>query len=178
MQRAPRQAGNIVAMTALTIVRATMILATVAWALGEIFMRRSIAFDRIGRRAWTIGVTLAAVHVTLAFEFVYAWDHAAAVSATARQAAEHSGWEWRGALYVNYLFLALWFADVLWWWAAPASHASRSPRFEAARLAVFAFMFFNGAVLFASAAGRIVGIPAVAAALIGSPVFRRVAVTA
>jgi hypothetical protein len=165
-------------MTALTIVRATMILATIAWAIGEIFMRRSAAADRIGRRAWTIGITLAVVHVILAFEFVYAWDHAAAVSATARQAAERSGWEWRGGIYVNYLFLALWFADICWWWAAPASHASRSVRFEAARLAVFAFMFLNGAVLFASAAGRSVGIPAVVAALIGSPVFRREALPA
>jgi hypothetical protein len=162
-------------MTSLTIVRGTMVLATVAWALGEVLMRRSAVFDRLARAAWTIGVALALLHVILAFEFVYAWDHRAAVDATARQTAELAGWEWRGAIYVNYIFLMLWLADVSWWWAAPASHYARSVRLERARLALFAFMFFNGAVVFASAATRVVGVPAVAAALIGSRAVRRAA---
>jgi hypothetical protein len=160
-------------MTSVAVVRGTMILATVAWTLGEILMRRSPALDRLARGASTIGIGLALIHVVLAFELVYAWDHEAAVAATTQQAADRFGLRWRGGIYVNYLFLTLWCADVLWWWAAPASHAARSLRVEAARLALFVFMFFNGAVVFASAAGRAVGIVAITAVLIASRSLRQ-----
>src|SRR4051812_14676714 len=102
-----------------------MIVATVAWAASEVLMRRSPVLDRLARAIWTAGVVLALVHVALAFEFVYSWDHDAAVAATARQAANRLGWGWRGGIYVNYVFLAIWIADVSWWWLAPESHASR-----------------------------------------------------
>jgi hypothetical protein len=150
-----------------------MLLATVAWAAGEILMRRSPAADRVARGMWTAGVALAAVHVVLAFERVYGWDHGVAVTATARQAADRFGWGWHGAIYVNYAFLAAWLADTAWWWIDQGSHAARSRRVEGARLALFLFMFFNGAVVFASATGRIVGAAAVAAVLLASPVLRR-----
>jgi hypothetical protein len=113
-------------MTSLTIVRGTMIAATVAWTLGEVLMRRSPASDRLARLAWTSGIALAVLHVVLAFEFVYAWDHGAAVAATAQQTADLVGWGWRGAIYINYIFLTLWLADACWWWMAPRSHAARS----------------------------------------------------
>lgn len=165
-------------MTALTIVRCTIVAATIAWALGEVLMRRSAAADRFARGAWTGGIALALLHVVLAFEFVYAWDHGAAVAATARQTADLVGWGWGAAIYVNYMFLTLWLADVCWWWVAPASHAARSMRFETARLALFTFMFFNGAVVFATAVTRVIGIAAVAAVLMGSPALRRQTVVA
>jgi hypothetical protein len=165
-------------MSALTIVRGTMLLATIAWAAGEVLMRRSPASDRLARATWTAGIALALVHVGLAFEFVHAWDHEAAVAATARQAADRFGWGWRGSIYVNYLFLALWLADAAWWWIAPASHAARPLRVETARLALFIFMFVNGAVIFASATGRIVGVAAVAAVLVAAPSLRRTAALA
>jgi hypothetical protein len=123
-------------------------------------MRRSHASDRLARAIWTIGVGLALVHVVLAFHLIYGWDHEAAVTATVRQTADRFGRGWRGAIYVNYVFLAVWLADVLWWWVAPDSHVSRSRRLETARLAMFAFMFFNGAVVFASGAGRAIGVAA------------------
>ena len=145
-----------------------MIAATVAWALGEALMRRSVRFDRWARTSWTIGIGLALIHVVLAFHLVYAWDHEAAVAATARQAADGFGWGWRGGIYVNYVFLVLWLADVCWWWFAPASHASRPRRLETARLAIFAFMFLNGAVVFASGGGRLVGIASLAVVLIST----------
>jgi hypothetical protein len=159
-------------MTGLEVVRGTMLLATVAWAAGEVLMRRSAAADRTARAMWTAGIALAVIHTILAFALVYAWDHAAAVSATSQQAADRFGLGWRGAIYVNYLFLALWLADVCWWWIAPASRAARSRRVEAARVALFLFMFFNGAVVFASTAGRVIGAAAVAAVLSASPVLR------
>lgn len=153
-------------------VRGTMILATLAWAAGEVLMRRSPQADRWARTAWTVAILLAAIHVGLAFHFVYAWNHETAVVETARQAAERFGVGWRGSIYVNYVFLGVWLADVCWWWAAPASHGSRSIRFEIARLATFVFMFVNGAIIFASGIGRLAGIAAVAAVLLASPASR------
>jgi len=153
-------------------VRGTMILATLAWAAGEALMRRSPTADRFARSAWTIAILLAVVHVGLAFHFVYGWNHAAAVDATARQAAEAFGWGWRGSIYVNYVFLSFWLADVAWWWLAPVSHASRSMRFEIARIAAFTVMFVNGAIVFASGIGRLAGIAAVALVLIASTARR------
>jgi hypothetical protein len=141
-----------------------MILATVAWAIGEALMRRSEASDRAARMAWTIGIALALVHVVLAFDLIYGWDHEAAVTATAQQAADRFGVAWRGSIYVNYVFLTLWLADIAWWWAWPASRASRSTGLELARRAIFLFMFVNGAVIFARGAGRLVGIAAVGVA--------------
>ena len=149
-----------------------MIAATVAWAAGEALMRQSAASDRLARAAWTLGIALALVHVILAFQLVYGWDHEAAVIATVRQTADRFGQGWRGGIYVNYVFLAIWLADVCWWWLARASHASRSPRFEAVRFALFAFMFFNGAVVFASGIGRLIGIAALGVALL-APLARR-----
>ena len=150
-----------------------MILATVAWAVGEALMRRSPISDRLARAIWTMGIALALIHVVLAFQLVYAWNHEAAVAATVRQAADRFAWGWRGGIYVNYVFLTLWLADVCWWWVAPASHAARSLRIETARLALFTFMFLNGAVVFASGTGRLVGIASVAVVLIASLARRR-----
>jgi hypothetical protein len=150
-----------------------MILATVAWAAGEALMRRSPVSDRVARAIWTLGIALAAIHVVLAFHFVYAWNHDAAVTATVRQAADRFGWGWRGGIYVNYIFLALWLADVCWWWRAPVSHASRSPGIEAARRALFTFMFVNGAVVFAAGIGRLVGVAAVTVVLLTAVTRRR-----
>ena len=159
-------------MSAEAAVRGSMILATLAWAVGETLMRRSPQADRRARTAWTVAILLAAIHVGLAFHFVYAWNHETAVKETARQAAERFGIGWRGSIYVNYVFLAIWLADVCWWWAAPGSHASRSMRFEIARIATFVFMFVNGAIIFASGLGRLAGIAAVAAVLLASPASR------
>lgn len=145
-----------------------MIAATMAWAAGEVLMRRSPAAERLARALWTVGIALAIVHVALAFQLVYGWDHAAAVAATARQAADRFGWGWRGGIYVNYVFLALWLGDVLWWWVAPSSHASRPQRIEAARFGLFAFMFLNGAVVFASGFGRVIGMVSMAVVLVAS----------
>jgi hypothetical protein len=151
-----------------TLVRGTMLLATVAWAAGEVMMRRSARYDRFARTASTIGIALALLHVGLAFQFVYAWNHEEAIAATVRQSVDRFGWGWRGGIYVNYLFLSLWLVDVGWWWLAPVSHSSRARWFETTRLGIFVFMFVNGAIVFASGIGRLVGVASVAAAVLGS----------
>jgi hypothetical protein len=157
----------------LAIVRGAMIVATVAWAAGEALMRGSAESDRLARAAWTIGIVFAAIHVGLAFQWVYHWNHEAAVEATVKQAAARFGWGWRGGIYVNYVFLAMWLADVSWWWMAPATHATRPLQMERARLVFFTFMFLNGAVIFASGIGRLAGIASVTLAIFGAVTRRQ-----
>jgi len=156
-------------MSSDVIVRGSMLLATVAWAIGEVLMRRSASIDRIARASWTIAIVLALVHVLAAFHFVYSWSHEAAVVATAQRANDVFGRGWHGAIFVNYLFLALWAGDVCWWWASRASHALRSVRLETWRLALFVFMFVNGAIIFASGVGRLIGVVSVVVVLLGAP---------
>jgi hypothetical protein len=64
------------------------------------------------------------------------------------------------------LFLALWLADALWWWVAPVGYQRRPVSLERTRLAIFLFMFGNGAIIFAGNGARAVGVPAVAAVCI------------
>jgi len=162
-------------VTTLFLVRAPIVLATIAWAIGEALMRRSPRSDRLARVSWTVGVVLTLLHVVLAFDLTYAWDHEAAVQATVSQTLALVGWGWRGSIYINYLFLVIWMADACWWWLAPASHATRARWIEMTRLALFTFMFFNGAVIFASGFGRAIGTISIAVVLLTSIASRRLA---
>jgi hypothetical protein len=144
-------------------VRGTVLVSTLAWAGSEVLASHGAA--RRARLISTLGLTLLAVHVLLAFHIVYGWDHQAALVETARQTAALTGWSWGGGVFVNYAFIAVWAADVAWWWLAPAARARRPPGLEHARLALFIFMFVNGAIVFASGFGRAVGVVAVAAVL-------------
>lgn len=152
----------------LFVVRATMVLSTVAWAMGEVWMSRPPSPHRWARIAWTAGIALALVHAGLAFESVYGWSHEVAARATLRQAEDRLGAGWSGGIYVNYVFLATWLADAGWWWVAPVSHATRPRAIAAARRAFFVFMFVNGSVIFASGISRFVGAMCVLAVLIGA----------
>ena len=155
------------------IVRAPILLATIAWAIGEVFRGRSAQLDRRARLISTAALLLTLLHVVLAFQLVYGWSHEAAVQGTIRQVEALVGQGWRGAIFVNYAFLALWLTDVCWWWVAPISHARAPSRLEAARLAVFTFMFVNGAIVFATGVARLVGIGSVALVLCSALVYSR-----
>lgn len=150
-------------------VRATMILATIVWAIGEaMMMRHTATHGQRARAVWTLGLILAIVHVVLAFQFVYEWDHQAAIAATMQQTIDRFGQGWSGGIYVNYAFLLIWIADVGWWWIGPASRAARPRWIDRGRLAFFIFMFVNGAIVFASGIGRLVGIAALMLVIIAT----------
>ena len=147
-------------------VRATMLMAIIVWAWAEVLKIRRPRQVEPARRLWTIGLALALAHAVVAFEVTYQWSHEAASMDTARQTAAVTGIVWRGGIFVNYLFLALWAADTLWWWIAPVAYIHRSVTVERVRLAFFVFMFVNGAIVFASHTARAVGVPSVAAVCI------------
>ena len=124
----------------------TVWLALAAYAGATAFIVRSPSPR--ARWLWTLGCALSLAHVLCAFGFFHHWSHAAAYHETARQTRELIGWDWGGGLFVNYLFTVVWFADVLWWWLAPAGHAHRSPAVTVLIHGFFFFMVFNGTVVF------------------------------
>ena len=90
--------------------------------------------DRVSRITWSLACAFYLVHVAAAFQFYHHWSHTAAYIATERISG------WGASLYINYLFIAIWISDIIFWWRA-----------RAVRVAIhvfFAFMFFNAAVVF------------------------------
>ena len=147
---------------------ASIWLALVALLLGELGRRRNRqtgVTTRWAIVASAIGVVFTAAHILLALGVVYDWDHARAATVTAERAAIVYGVAWPLSLYVNYVFLTWWLADTIWWWRATPSFLTRSPLLECAwRLTAFT-MVVNGAIIFASPAGRVAGVPLTAALL-------------
>ena len=141
------------------LLRATAWVSLLAWAASEWMRGRGrITASRAGARAaFTIGALSLVAHSALAFELRHGWSHAAALRDTARQTEAVLGRAFGGGLYVNYLMLAVWSIEALWWWLAPASYRGRGRRLDWSVRAFFAFMFLNAAVVFAHGAMRFVG---------------------
>lgn len=107
--------------------------------------------DAAARIAWTAGCLLYLAHVAAAFEYRHHWSHTAAYESTAQQTADVFGVDWGGGLYFNYVFTILWIADVFWWWRAGLDrYCARRRSLHLAVQIFFAFMFFNGAIVFGS----------------------------
>src|SRR5262245_8503613 len=93
-------------------------LAVIAWCLiapftvWERFSRGRFPpeWSNIGRLfyTWACGLTL--LHIAVAFHIAHDWSHTRAYDHV--EAASRFG----PGLYVNYLFAALWLADVVWSW--------------------------------------------------------------
>ena len=81
---------------------------------------------KLARLAWTWACVLLFVHVGFAFDGFHHWSHRAACEDTARQTKELVGWNWGGGLFINYIMLLVWLADVLWWWRGFDRHEARS----------------------------------------------------
>jgi hypothetical protein len=110
------------------------------------------------RWAWTSACAFLLAHIGFAFHHYHSWSHGDAYQNTARQTAELTGLNWGGGIFLNYLLIAAWLADVVYWWAAPEQHVQRSPRLTALWHGFVFFMIFNGAVVFGSGPVRWFGI--------------------
>jgi hypothetical protein len=114
------------------------------WLVGVslLWLRRYGEYsDDIARAWWVAGWGFALVHTVVVFQ-LFEWSHAAAVAHTERGSGFGAG------VYVNYLFLAVWTADVVWLCTAPRSY-QRRPRWVAAAVHGFlAFVVFNAAVVY------------------------------
>jgi hypothetical protein len=108
--------------------------------------------------AFAAGAVLAAIHVLIALAVQYEWDHEAAVSSTAEQAATVYGFMWRGSIYVSYVFVLLWLVEAVRWRLNPAMYSARAP------LTTWVLRFFvlliivNGAIVFATYPMRLLGV--------------------
>jgi len=115
---------------------------------------------RVARGLWSAGALAYLAHVVSAFYFVHGWSHQAAVVETARQTRELFGMDTGVGIWFNYLFTAVWGADVAWWWLDPNGYVRRPTPVSAGVHAFLAFMFFNGAVVFAHGPSRWIGLAA------------------
>ena len=105
---------------------------------------------RSARVLWTLGCLCYLAHVAAAFHFFHGWSHAAAYRATAWQTNRAFDLYWGGGLWFNYLFTAMWAADVAYWWEAGADRYRGRARWVTVPLHAFmAFMWVNGAIVFA-----------------------------
>jgi len=160
--------------------RASIWLSLAAWAAAECVRlgnREGSRAVTAARSLWTAACVLAFLHVALAFELRHGWSHAAALDDTARQTEELLGVRVGGGIFANYLFLAVFALDVLWWWIRPASFAGRPKGLDAAvRLFLF-FMYANGAVVFTHGPMRAVGLLCLIAVTVAFVLGRAYSVT-
>ena len=153
--RAPkRMTGEFLARSTIWITIAAYTAGAVMFAFGR-WSRR----DSVVRIAWTIACASLAAHFIAAFQFYHGWSHAEAYRDTARQTRQMFGVDWGGGLFVNYALLALWIADVGWWWLQGAdSYRRRSRKLIIAWHAFLIFIIFNATVVFGHGAARVVGL--------------------
>jgi hypothetical protein len=120
---------------------------------------------RLARWLWTWACLTFLVHVACAFHFSHRWSHRHAFEQTRLESGFGEG------LYVNYLFMAVWIADVLWWWIAPAAYARRMPWIDRLLHGFLLLIAFNATVVFESGAVRSAG--AVGSLLLAARWIRR-----
>lgn len=109
---------------------------------------------RVLRGLWTVGCVLLVAHIVAAFHYYHAWDHAAAIEATALQTEQAIGRSFGGGIYFNYVFAGVWLGEVTLWWLAPPAF-ERRPRWLAWLVQGFmAFMVFNAVIVFEAGAMR------------------------
>ena len=121
--------------------RQTARVMTFLWALA---MAGRIRLGRtpVTRAWWTAACIAFVVHVATAFDRIHGWSHAKAFD----HVEETSGYG--PGVFVSYAFTLLWMADVLFWWMKPIKYASRSRRIEIGLHGFFAFIMFNGTVVY------------------------------
>ena len=115
---------------------------------------------RSARWPWLIsafGAVLLAMHIGLAMSLVHNWSHASTVAATAAQTEAIYGLKWGGGVFVNYLFLGVWIAELVAWRRTPAKYSGRSGAITWTVRAFFFVVIANGAIVFAAGWRRALG---------------------
>jgi len=123
------------------------------------FSRKKPNLEPKARLAWTIACLALLIHVALAYHFYHHWSQDSAYRETARQTAEVTGLEWGGGVYINYVLIACWVLDVVWWWRRGLeSYRSRSAILTVIWQAFLIFMIFNATVVFKTGTLRYIGL--------------------
>lgn len=135
-------------------------IAATLWYVGAwlLLANRNASSPGAGRLWWTTGCVFALLHVAVAMHAAHGWSHRAAY----RHTEEVGGFGW--GVYVNYAFVVVWLADVLWQWVFPAAYMQRSRFVGLAVHGFLAFIVFNATIVFArGAASRTVALAGFAA---------------
>lgn len=141
--------------------RVTIWLALGGAALGTLvqFVFRSHPKQQtLARWGWTVGGLALLLHVVCAYHFYHGWSQASAYQETARQTAEVFNLNWGGGVYVNYVFVALWVLDVLWWWRGFDAYNQRPRAWIWGWQGFFLFIVFNATAVFKDGALRWIGV--------------------
>jgi hypothetical protein len=107
---------------------------------------------------WSIGALLCAVHMVLAVYVRYGWSHAAAADATAVQTQAVYGVRWAWSVYVNYLFVGVWLAEIAWWRISPSSFFGRPRTIAFLVRAFYLLIIVNATIVFAAPSRRVAGL--------------------
>ena len=108
---------------------------------------RSPWANRAALWLWTTGYGSLLTHVICAFQFYHEWSHFAAYEHTARLTAVAVGIDWGGGLYLNYLFIGVWMADVTALWRVGDAYIERRRVYWTVQ-AIVAFMIVNATIVF------------------------------
>ena len=144
---------------------ASIWIALAAFVAGEAGKRRG-TIPRWAWPVWVAGTLLCVLHIVIALGHYHHWNHDSAVTETARQTAAVYGLTWGGGVYVNYLFVAVWLAEVWYWRARPAEYFARSPVVVWGVRAFFFIIIVNAAVVFAAPRARVAGVAMTVALLL------------
>ncbi len=117
------------------------------------------SWRRTARAFWSAGCVIYVIHVLVAFHYYHHWSHAAVFEHTARRTEAVVGAAVGYGVYVSYLFTILWIVDAIEWWRIGVARYANRPRWlHAALHAFFAFIVFNGTVIFETGPIRWFGI--------------------
>jgi hypothetical protein len=149
--------------------RLTVWIALSGYAAGLLlfwFGRGRDYYDSLARIFWTFGCAALLAHIAAAFQFYHGWSHTAAYAETALQTSRVYGLNWGGGLYINYILMIGWIADVFWWWRGIDQYRNRARVITLIWHAFLFFIFFNATVVFARGMIRWVGLSFTATILI------------
>ena len=142
--------------------RGTIWITIAAYAVGSALfaLAAKIAWSEAAARvAWTIACASLLVHLITAFQFYHDWSHHAAYLDTARQTQKVVGLNWGGGLFINYVLLFAWIADLAWWWCYGLPSYRRRPwPLIAAWHGFLIFIIFNSTVVFKDGTVRWLGL--------------------
>ncbi|MDX2030663.1 MAG: hypothetical protein SF339_08335 [Blastocatellia bacterium] len=142
------------------LIRITIWIALLGYLAGAAYAiaRGGARWERAARTVWTASCVLLFAHVGFALHFAHGWSQTSVYAETARQTAEVFGANWGGGMFINYGLMLVWLAEVVWWWAAPASYRRRPRWLVVAWQGFLLFIFFNATVVFVAGPLRWLGL--------------------
>jgi hypothetical protein len=150
---------------------ATIWAALVLFVIGEWGKQTIERTPHAARWAWRaslLGALLCIAHIVIVMGLRHSWSHDAAVRDTARQTTEVFGVAVGAGVYVNYVFVMVWLAELGWWRRDPSGYARRG-RLVVWLLRGFYFVILvNAAVIFVRPQLRLVGLALVGFWVLGA----------